>query len=106
MNTHELSKLIKEDKKYNNFVIDKLEKVGEKFNCILKQKSSFSSRGFYVYSFKEGNTELEAIEGVIINAKKLGEFTEIEYVLKDTPKKEKQSKKKKEDPDETTSSSI
>ncbi len=72
MDTSEVAEKLLKDKEFEIYTLHKLEKVGDKYNCTIKEIAPKSKNGFYLYSFKDGITEIDAVEGAVIHVMNTG----------------------------------
>ena len=96
MDSREVAEKLFSNKKFELFHLHKLEQVGDKYNWILKQDSPFSKNGFYIYSFKGADTEIDAIEGAVLHVIQTGGMMSITVrkIEVEEPKKKKKEKVK------------
>jgi hypothetical protein len=106
MDSKELALILLDKKEYGAFSVHKLEKVGEKYDCTLKEPAYRGKNPFYYYPARGLDTELEAMETAVIHVIKTGGLTEIvsrektnEEELVKKKKKEKVIKKDEETPE-------
>ncbi len=72
MDTREAAEKLLKDKSLGVYTLHKLEKIGDKYSCTIRETNPRSKNGFYLYPFKDAATEIDAIEGAVIHVMHTG----------------------------------
>lgn len=95
MDHKELTEILNRDSKFENLSIFKTEEENGKFLCTLREETTLSKNGFYVYTSRDAETRELALEGAVLHMLSTGSRSDISIVSIIPEKKVREPKKKK-----------